>query len=345
MPTELPEKRISKIQVDANNTYDIIPESLQNNGYQATLPTLEEDSTIALEGQVITVVEDTEDIPDNIRGLYRTTEETDIGEQSSHIIEVIKKDYDASEVWFEKTTETNNTSLTESTFFDHFASTLPGWLTISSVSSIYTLYYNLPFNGIRFGAGSSAGSFTFTISADCNIEFYKYFSYNGSTHEIISYDAAAKVIVDGVDYTFVDDTTPVVVSLSAGTHTISSYYGGDSSSRGRIILTSFEFSGDPYTAYEQKELARVEDVEEVNTDLQQHKTESHNRFVTDEQAINTNRQGIVDINSRMGDIQLFQSQYANLPNASAEYKDKIYRDKYSDALYQCISIGSGASKD
>ena len=323
--------------------------TINKNGTEAGTFSANQDYDTDIDIDIVEKVASTAAIPDNEAGLYRYTEETDIGEQSSHIIEVIKKDYDASEVLFEKTTETNNTSLTNVTFFNHFANTLPGWLTISSASGIYALYYNLPFNGIRFGAGSSAGTFTFTLSADCDITFYKYFSYNGSTHEIISYDVAAKVIVDGVDHTFVDDTTPVVVSLSAGTHTISSYYYVDpetsAKTTGRIILTSFEFEGDPYTDYEQKELARVEDVQVVDTKLEQHKTESHNRFVTDEQAIERNRQGVAEINGKLGDIQLFQSQYTNLPTASAEYKDKIYRDKNSNALFQCISGGNGVAKD
>ena len=349
----LPNKKINKIKLpvdgQGSQTYEIIPERLENGGYEAALPTLTQDSVLALQGEAITQVESAAEVPDNVSGLYRYPEEASFGEQSSHVIEVMRKDYDESEVIFEKTTQTNNTQLTSTTFFNQFADALPGWLSISAIGGVYALYYNLPFNGIRFGAGSSAGSMTFTLSADCDITFYKYFSYNGSTQEIISYDAAAKAIVDGTDYTFVDDTTPVVVHLAAGQHTVSSYYYQDPDTQekttGRIILTKFEFEGEPYSAYEAKELARVEEVQAVDAKLEQHKTESHNRFVADEQAIAANRQGITDINGRMGDIQTFQSAYSRLPTPSVEYVNKLYRDKYSNALFQCVDLGQGVAKD
>lgn len=48
MPTNLPENRIKKIKLPNNTEYTIVPEILQNSGYQVSLPTLTEDSTIAL---------------------------------------------------------------------------------------------------------------------------------------------------------------------------------------------------------------------------------------------------------------------------------------------------------
>ena len=46
----LPEKKISKIKVDSNNTYDIIPTMLQDGttNNKLSVPTLTEDSTVAL---------------------------------------------------------------------------------------------------------------------------------------------------------------------------------------------------------------------------------------------------------------------------------------------------------
>ena len=158
----LPNKKINKIKLpvdgQGSQTYEIIPERLENGGYEAALPTLTQDSVLALQGEVITQVESAAEVPDNVSGLYRYPEEASFGEQSSHVIEVMRKDYDESEVIFEKTTQTNNTQLTSTTFFNQFADALPGWLSISAIGGVYALYYNLPFNGIRFGAGSSAGS-------------------------------------------------------------------------------------------------------------------------------------------------------------------------------------------
>ena len=44
----LPLKRIKKIKLNDNTTYDIVPESLEKNGHQAALPDLSVDSTIAM---------------------------------------------------------------------------------------------------------------------------------------------------------------------------------------------------------------------------------------------------------------------------------------------------------
>lgn len=48
MSTELPTNRIKKIKLPDNTEYTIVPEQLQSDGYQATLPELSEDSVIAL---------------------------------------------------------------------------------------------------------------------------------------------------------------------------------------------------------------------------------------------------------------------------------------------------------
>jgi len=48
----LPTNKIKKINPDGVTDYEIIPERLQNNGYEAVLPTLTADSTIALTSQI-----------------------------------------------------------------------------------------------------------------------------------------------------------------------------------------------------------------------------------------------------------------------------------------------------
>ena len=219
-------------------------------------------------------------------------------------------------------------------------------MSISAASGIYALRYShngeTVENGIRFGTGSAVGSITFTIQTDCAITFKWYYSYNGSTGEVISYDGSSRVVVDGVENSFEDENTPLTINLTAGTHTISSYYGGDSSTRGRIILSLLEFEGEPYSIYSKHALARLEEVDAVATNLSAHITTSNNRFAEDERAINTNRTDILDINNRMGDIQAFQA-VNNLPYPSQQYLNKVYR--LDNKFYQCVQKGEGELKE
>lgn len=49
----LPNNKIKKIKLpNSTDAYEIIPERLQNNGFEASLPTLKADSTIALKSDV-----------------------------------------------------------------------------------------------------------------------------------------------------------------------------------------------------------------------------------------------------------------------------------------------------
>lgn len=49
----LPNNKIKKIKLpNSNDAYEIIPERLQNNGFEASLPNLKADSTIALKSDV-----------------------------------------------------------------------------------------------------------------------------------------------------------------------------------------------------------------------------------------------------------------------------------------------------
>lgn len=57
MATDLPTKRIKKITVSIGNTYDIVPEMLQNSGQALKAPTLSKDETIATESFVNAAIE------------------------------------------------------------------------------------------------------------------------------------------------------------------------------------------------------------------------------------------------------------------------------------------------
>ena len=323
--------------------------TINKNGIEAGTFSANQDSDVDIDIDIIDKVENILNIPDNELGLYRFTEEVEGVTQSSHIYEAVKEDHGAEETEFYKVTETNGTQLTTSTFMSQFYFSLTNFVSCSAVSNVYAFYYDNEYvsqNGIRIGT-KNTGSITLTLSEPGSIIFGKYFSYNGSTHAV-TYDADSKVIVDGTDeYTFSSDTATVEVELAAGTHTITSN-GQDlpsgGSAQGRILLLGFIFEGEPYSIYSKKALARVEEVQAVDTKLTQHITTSNTRFADDERAITANTGGITDINNRMGDIQVFQSQYNNLPTPSIDYVNKIYRDKNANALYQCVRQGAGASK-
>lgn len=346
----LPENKIRRVKLPDGTVYEIIPSTLQDGStsFKATLPELTEDSTVALEGKIIQKVADEQSIPDNELGLYRFTKTVEGVTQSSHIYEKIKEDHGAEETEFYKTTTTNGTQLNTGTFLGQFDSTLSNFVTgISTATNVYCFYYDNEYvsqNGIRIGT-KNTGTLQLTLAEAGSITFGKYFSYNGSTH-VVTYDTGSKVIVDGTDeYTFDTDTSTVTVELDAGQHTITSngqdITGG--STQGRILLLSFEFEGEPYSIYRPKALARVEEVEAVNTTLNNHITASNNRFAEDERSIAANRTDINDINNRMGDIQIFQGTNW-LPTPSADYLKKIIRSKRDNKLYQCVQAGEGVIK-
>ncbi len=337
------------LEVCDNNTDKIInfwtTELSENHVYE--MP--DYNGTFAIQGKnVIKKVADEQSIPNEELGLFRYTEEVSGVTQSSHVYEVTKEDHGAEETQFEKTTTTNGTQLSNaSAFMSHFDNTLSNFITISSLAYTYCFYYDneyVSLNGIRVGT-KNTGSITLTCSEAGSVSFGKYFSYNGSTH-VVTYDTDSKVIVDGTTYEFTsgDDNEIITIDLSAGQHTITSngqdITGG--SQQGRVILVGFEFLGEPYSIYRKNRIARLSEVQAINADLQQHKTDSHNRFVTDEHNIDLNRQGIVEINSKLGDIQVFQANNY-LPTASVEYLNKIYR--FDGKLYQCVKTGEGQLKE
>lgn len=50
----LPNKRIKKIKLpNSNEAYEIIPERLQGDGYEAKLPTLTRDSVLGLQIEIV----------------------------------------------------------------------------------------------------------------------------------------------------------------------------------------------------------------------------------------------------------------------------------------------------
>jgi len=279
--------------------------------------------------------------PENEKGLYRyieVDEETD-NPISSHIVEVVKEDHSGGEVSLEKTTTSNNTQLNSQTFMSQFSSELSTYINVSNLANVYSLYYSamdVPFNGIRIGT-KNVGTIELNVLQECDVVIYKYFSYNAQTG-VKNYDTNAEFIIDGATtYQFEDDDTPVTVTLSAGNHTISS--GGQNK---RVVLTAFKVDGNPYSTFEKKELARTEDVEEVQDNLDSHIVESTARFIADEKSIKKNADDITLTNSKIGDIQIYQV-VSRLPQPSEQLLNKIYR--YNEVLYQCVKTGDGVHKE
>lgn len=284
---------------------------------------------------------DENETPDNEKGLYRyeTTDSETGNTLSSHIVEVVKEEHAGGEVTFEKTTTSNNTSLNAQTFMSQFSSELSNYISVSSVTNVYSLYYSameVPFNGIRIGT-KNIGTIQLTVLQECDVVIYKYFSYNAQT-DVKIYDTDAEFTIDSeTTYQFEDDDTPVRITLTAGSHTISS--GGQNK---RVILTAFEVDGESYNTFEKKELARTEDVQAVQSNLDAHIAESTARFVADEKLIQKNADDIVITNNKIGDIQIYQV-VNRLPNPGEQFLNKIFR--YNGVLYQCVQEGDGVHKE
>ena len=295
---------------------------------------------ITLSVNPIKKVESLEDVPDNDLGLYRYTEEDlETGDtHSSHIIEVVKEEHAGGEVSYEKITTSNNVSLSDSTFMNQFDSELSNFISVSSVTNVYSLYYSgVPFNGIRIGT-KNVGTISLNVLQECDVVIYKYFSYNGQTG-VKTYDANSRVLIDQAEtiYDFEDDETPIIVHLTAGGHDIES-----NGQNGRIILTAFEVAGEPYDTFSKHELARVEEVEEVQDNLDNYITESTNRFATDEMSIQNISNDIETLEDKVGPIQIFKVKNS-LPQPSEQFVDKIFR--LNEKYYQCVKRGDGEHKE
>lgn len=300
-----------------------------------------------IDGNSLTSVNSVDDIPNDELGLYRFTEQVDGVTKSSHIYENVREYHDAEGKEFYKTTTTNGTQLNSSTaFMSHFDSSLSDFISISSLTNIYCFYYNndiVSRNGIRIGT-KQTGRLTLTCTKDGSITFGKYFSYNGLT-QVVTYDNNCAIIVDGTKYEFTgSDEDTITIDITAGEHTITSngqdIEGG--STNGRIVLISFGFEVEPYSIYTKHALARIEEVQEVDTKLQQHRTEIDARFTENEINISKNANDIIDVNNRMGDIQFFQIVH-RLPYPSQRYLNKVFR--FNNKFYQCIQKGNGVLKE
>jgi len=297
-------------------------------------------------------VESQEEIPNNELGLYKYTEEVEGVLQSSHVVEVTKEDHGEEETEFDKVTDSNNQQVNDaSAFMAQFAEGLGNFLSVSEVTKAYTLKYtpveegdliNL-ISGIRFGTSSQGGSITLTLNEPGILAFTQYFSYNQSTGKIVNWEDAETIKIEDNqtgDWIGLDldnyDTDPHIVEVSAGSYTIYSDGGN------RFILAFFRFERQPYSLYKKHELARKEEVNEVQSKLDSHISTSTERFRINENAIQQNANDIVTTNNKIGPVQIYKVNN-NLPPAGEEFLDKIYRLK--EEYYQCVKRGEGIHKE
>ena len=165
---------------------------------------------IEASGATITLVNSLEDIPNDTTKLYRY----EVDGVSSNIAEVISEYHEGGDSnTFSKTSTSNNSELTTpANVYTHFDTTLSNFVTINSVTKVWTYKNNYPMNGLRFGTGKVNGVLDITLASNGTLTFSKYFGFNGSTNTVTSYDTNAVVIIDGTTYNFeADDETEIYV--------------------------------------------------------------------------------------------------------------------------------------
>lgn len=293
-------------------------------------------------------VDSIEDIPDNGSRLYRYTDENG---ELSHLVEVVETYHagGANQVFAKTSTSNGGSVLNATTILSHFDTSLSNFVTFGTMTEVYALHYAMPFSGIRIGKSKGIGTMEVNMLQDGALTFRKYFGYNASTEMITSYDSASVVIVDGNTYNFTDDTTELLINLSAGSHTITSFDG----SSGRIILTSFIFGGDEYYTYDKSQyIARLSDVALAKEELLGASDEANTilgiKSKTDQTTTvaNSNSDRITSIENIIGDNQIFtlnENSDGEMPGASSGRAGKLW--KWEDKLYESINTGTGSLKE
>lgn len=300
-------------------------------------------------------VESEEEIPDNELGLYKYPEyNPETGDdRSSHIVEVTKEEHAASQAEFFKTTTSNNQDVSNiDNLMNQFDSQLGHFIEIWDAEKAFTLYFapveegdiDEAVSGIRLGTSKVSGRIGIILKQRGTLYFKQYFSYNASTGEVIGYDANSTIRISNSSTGEVIEEFPLneddwsrnySIELDAGTYDIDQIGG-------RVIFMGFSFDSEPYSTYTHHELARVEEVEAVQEELDSHVAQSEARFSADENAIQQNANEIVSTNNKIGPIQIYEVKH-NLPPAGEEFLDKVFR--FKEKFYQCVKKGEGVHKE
>jgi hypothetical protein len=134
-----------------------------------------------------------------------------------------------------------------------------------------------------------------------------------------------------------------------GSHTITSFDG----SSGRIILTSFIFSGEEYYTYDKSQhIARLSDVDSAKEELLGASDKANTILGVKSKAesavttTNNNSARINTVENSMGDTQVFTlnpTGEGEMPSATSGKAGKLW--KWEDKLYESVNIGEGVSKE
>ena len=218
-----------------------------------------------------------------------------------------------------------------------------------SMSKVYSLKHILEdesaVTGLRLGTGSAIGTITYKLkdtTSPINIRVGKYYSYNASSHTIVSYDTDTQVDINGTVYTFTSDSEikNIPVSNHNGTITISTILNSSTNKPyGRIFVYDFNKTQAAYTNYYASTLANASDVEELVTTLEIDTIQPLNQRVISlesstkalETETDTNTNSIAAIEAAMGNVQIFEVE--TLPSPRAGLVNNIYQ--HNNNLYSC----------
>lgn len=279
-------------------------------------------------------VEDYNNIPDNPSFLYRYND--------SNLYEVVEKYNESSggsHVYY-KNSQRNSTSASvqATTLTTDFDSALSEFLTFTSGSELYPTYYaDLDFDAIRIGKSKGQGTLTINANTSGVAIFHKYFSINSGVPG--TPDANSVVLLNGVEHNFVGEED-LEVPFEVGEQTFASYNG----SSGRIFLKGFVFGegeAEGFYTYDKYELARTEEVNELDEKVEGYNTKLSADVLTNKQNIEKSIKALNTLQNKMGNVQI--SDVVSLPTASEKQINRILRCE--NKLYQCYNTGEGTVKE
>lgn len=223
-------------------------------------------------------------------------------------------------------------------------------------NGVYTAYYNkneVETKAIRIGTASRYGGLEITGLTpykEIKIVIGRYFRYDENNEKV--FDSNCYLYIEDRDHDgnlFEITEEQQEISLFADVNG-RIYIDNDASSIveegevfGRLFIYCFKGEIAERTKYHAKKLARSEEVEAVHAEV----VETNERLSSDENTIRAHGQSIIDINeeiddinSRMGDVQIFDRN--SLPAPGEKYLKKIFR--VNGVLFQCVKVGDSVDK-
>ena len=219
-------------------------------------------------------------------------------------------------------------------------------------------------SGMRIGTSNNIGWVDLVCNKEVTIYVRKYFSYNPQ-EGTSSYDEASRVKVDDTYYDFGYDDSPISITLTPGTHRISSNIEEKEEEQenpetgetilttvkvpGRIFIENFEILLPERTWHESHTLANSEDVDNAIEDLQESEIDPIKSDITSIQNTVSNvideqedlEEEIGTVAASIGDVQI--KDFDSLPTADARFLKTIAR--VDGTLYQCVQTSGGIYKE